>query len=390
MEEGRMRIVMDYRMLKPVRKRDEYSLPNPQSIFVKQGVSRFISSLDIASIYWTKLIAPGDDENTHFTICVGGSETVRSNRKGVERDHFHQAQNNLIDIVLLHGQDCGNHYPISGDITTGACTARLRASENDKLVPEKLLTATMSHTVKAYLSDYLTCQKAKRKSIERAAMREMRIGEGFPGEEILMEIVETTNRGLQIFPLHWLELIKGILFRIIRKVTEWRPGKAGDKMSPTGPPTREGSLQGLLNETPNSTLQRNSGACFTSLPVTAFTEAIDESSDLTYSSNSCNELLQISKAEPFTQGQLHDLVRDLGLSKDDSEVLASRLSEHHVLHSEAKITYYRRRDEELIRYFSEEGGFVFCNNISGLLSAMGVSKYNPNGGVYLSPALNGV
>ena len=45
---------------------------------------------------------------------------------------------------------------------------------------------------------------------------------------------------------------------------------------------------------------------FTSLPDlvpdTAFTEAIDESSDSTYSSNSCIELLQISKAEPFTQG----------------------------------------------------------------------------------------
>ncbi|KAI6648704.1 hypothetical protein LOD99_7930 [Oopsacas minuta] len=117
---------------------------------------------------------------------------------------------------------------------------------------------------------------------------------------------------------------------------------------------------------------------FTSLPDTAFTEVIDESSDSTYSSNSYNGLLQISKAEPFTQGQLNDLVRDLGLSKDASEILASRLSEHHVLHSEAKITYYRCRDEELIRYFSEEGGFVFCSNIPGLLSAMGLPQYNRN------------
>ncbi|KAI6646931.1 hypothetical protein LOD99_9025 [Oopsacas minuta] len=49
-----------------------------------------------------------------------------------------------------------------------------------------------------------------------------------------------------------------------------------------------------------------------------------------------------------------------------------------ILHSEARITYYRCRDEELIRYFSEEGGFVFCNNIPGLLSAMGLSQYNSN------------
>ncbi|KAI6647738.1 hypothetical protein LOD99_8579 [Oopsacas minuta] len=109
---------------------------------------------------------------------------------------------------------------------------------------------------------------------------------------------------------------------------------------------------------------------FAALPDTTFTEAIEESSDSTYSSNYCNELLQISNTEPFTQGQLNDLVRDLGLSKDASGILASRLSE-------AKITYYRRRDEELNRYFSE-GGFVFCDLIPGLLSAIGLSQYNPN------------
>ncbi|KAI6653918.1 hypothetical protein LOD99_3094 [Oopsacas minuta] len=141
---------------------------------------------------------------------------------------------------------------------------------------------------------------------------------------------------------------------------------------------------------PNSTLQRNSGACFTSLPDPAFTETIDESSDSTYSSNSCNELLQITKAEPFTQGQLNDLVRDLGLSKDASEVLASRLSEHHVLHSEAKITYYRRRDEEFIRYFSEEGGFVFVITFQDFSQQWDCPNPIQISGVHLSTALNGV
>ncbi|KAI6658271.1 hypothetical protein LOD99_15545 [Oopsacas minuta] len=114
-----------------------------------------------------------------------------------------------------------------------------------------------------------------------------------------------------------------------------------------------------------------------SLLDTAFIEAIDESSDSPYCSNSCNELLQISKAEHFIQGQLNDLVRDLGLSKDASEILASRLSEHNI-HSEVRIAYSRSRDEELIRDYSEESDFVFCNNIPGLLLAMGLSQYNPN------------
>ncbi|KAI6652496.1 hypothetical protein LOD99_7510 [Oopsacas minuta] len=115
---------------------------------------------------------------------------------------------------------------------------------------------------------------------------------------------------------------------------------------------------------------------FTSLPDTAFTEAIDESSDSTDSSNSCNELLQISKADPFTQGQLNDIVRDLGLSKDTSEILASRLSEHHVLYSEAKITYYRRKNSFATSV--KKAVSCFGNNIPGLLSAMGLSQYNPN------------
>ena len=35
-----------------------------------------------------------------------------------------------------------------------------------------------------------------------------------------------------------------------------------------------------------------------------------------------------SKVKSFSQSQLNDLVRDLALSKEASEVLASRLSEH--------------------------------------------------------------
>lgn len=62
------------------------------------------------------------------------------------------------------------------------------------------------------------------------------------------------------------------------------------------------------------------------------------------------------------------------MSKEATEILASRLSELHVLDSEAKITSYRNRDEEL-NYFSEEDDFVFCNNIENLLSAIGLPKY---------------
>ena len=54
-----------------------------------------------------------------------------------------------------------------------------------------------------------------------------------------------------------------------------------------------------------------------------------------------------SKVKPFSQSQLHDLVRDLALSKEASKVLASRLSEHGILDSKTKMTFYRHRDEAL-------------------------------------------
>ena len=40
--------------------------------------------------------------------------------------------------------------------------------------------------------------------------------------------------------------------------------------------------------------------------------------------------------KPFSQGQLNDQVRDLNLSKESSEILASRLGEHGMLDRKRK------------------------------------------------------
>ena len=84
-----------------------------------------------------------------------------------------------------------------------------------------------------------------------------------------------------------------------------------------------------------------------------------------------------SKVTSFSQSQLNDLVRDLALSKEASEVLASCFSEHGILDSKTKITFYRHRDEALSDYFTKEDNFVFCKNVKGLLTAMGVPQYKP-------------
>ena len=105
-----------------------------------------------------------------------------------------------------------------------------------------------------------------------------------------------------------------------------------------------------------------------------------DSSNISISSSSSMAAAAFSfstKLTPFSQSQLNDLVRDLGLSKESSENLASRLGEHGILDSATKITFYRDRDDLLIRFFTMEDDFVYCNNIQGLLSEMGLPEYNP-------------
>ena len=82
-------------------------------------------------------------------------------------------------------------------------------------------------------------------------------------------------------------------------------------------------------------------------------------------------------AQQFNQSKLNDLVRDLDLSEQAAEILASRLNEKHVLHSSAKVSFYRKRDEFFLPYFKEEKQLVYCDNVSGLLSELGIPSYNP-------------
>jgi DNA gyrase/topoisomerase IV subunit B len=61
----------------------------------------------------------------------------------------------------------------------------------------------------------------------------------------------------------------------------------------------------------------------------------------------------------------------LDLSKQASELLASRLKEKNLLEPDVKVTFYREREKELLSYFIEEDNLVFCNDIENLLIKMG-------------------
>ena len=112
-------------------------------------------------------------------------------------------------------------------------------------------------------------------------------------------------------------------------------------------------------------------------------EAMDDtdSSDSSISSSSsmaAGASLLSTKPKPFSQGQLNNQVRDLGLSQKSSEILASCLGEHGILDSATKIAFYRDRGDSLIRFFTMEDDLVYCNNIQGLLLKMGIPEYSPD------------
>jgi hypothetical protein len=92
--------------------------------------------------------------------------------------------------------------------------------------------------------------------------------------------------------------------------------------------------------------------------------------------SSDSDLQTTSHSERFDQNELSDLIRDLNLSKKSSELLASRPKEKNVLHPGTRIIFYRRRENYLLPFFTEDNNLVFCNDIGNLLKKTGLSEYN--------------
>jgi len=83
--------------------------------------------------------------------------------------------------------------------------------------------------------------------------------------------------------------------------------------------------------------------------------------------------MSLTNFNGFTQDELNDLVRDAGLSKEISKLLASRLKEKHCLAPSTRITFYRNRDFKFRKYFTESNNLVYCNNIEGLINEFNIA-----------------
>ena len=87
---------------------------------------------------------------------------------------------------------------------------------------------------------------------------------------------------------------------------------------------------------------------------------------------------RLSAPELFSQTELNDLIRDLGLSKKSAQMLASRLQEKHLHDDSAKVSYFRKRDQFFVTFLSEQKQFVYCHDIPGLLRQLGIAWYIPS------------
>jgi hypothetical protein len=78
----------------------------------------------------------------------------------------------------------------------------------------------------------------------------------------------------------------------------------------------------------------------------------------------------------MSQEDLDDLVRDLDLPKESSELLGSRLRERNFLSAGVTYSWYRNREKEFVQFFTLTDDLVFSHNIPGLVAQMG-HVYDP-------------
>ena len=87
----------------------------------------------------------------------------------------------------------------------------------------------------------------------------------------------------------------------------------------------------------------------------------------------------VEERRPYfpNQKDIDDLIRDLGLTKSNAELLTSRLKQWNLLDESMHVTDQRKRHQAFSNFFSWQDGLCFCNNVAGLFEAIGIT-YNPS------------
>lgn len=84
-------------------------------------------------------------------------------------------------------------------------------------------------------------------------------------------------------------------------------------------------------------------------------------------------LLSEDQSHLINQSELNDLVPDLDLTKELSELLASRLLQWKLLAKGTKVTVFRKRHEIFAKFFKKKDFICFCTDIDSLMEGLGFS-----------------
>ncbi|GBL62458.1 hypothetical protein AVEN_31990-1, partial [Araneus ventricosus] len=115
-------------------------------------------------------------------------------------------------------------------------------------------------------------------------------------------------------------------------------------------------------------------------PPSSFDDIRSDSEDgytLPHQDESSSDFSVDEGPQPFSQSELNDLARDLGLSKDGAELLGSRLKNKNLLTPGTSFSWSRHREKEFTQFFSKEGKLVFCNDVQGLKKCFDI-EYDPS------------
>jgi len=90
--------------------------------------------------------------------------------------------------------------------------------------------------------------------------------------------------------------------------------------------------------------------------------------------------------QKYTQAELNDLVRNLGLSKEGAEFLASDLKRKNLLTKETRVTVYRNREKNFRKYFTHDNksSLFYSTDINGLMNEIKKNTKNKNGDYLLT------
>ena len=106
-------------------------------------------------------------------------------------------------------------------------------------------------------------------------------------------------------------------------------------------------------------------------PVSADESTTDED-DITIDDYVLNSNLEEKKPYYPNLKDLNDLIRDLGLTKSNAELLTSQLKQWNLLDNSVQITEQRKRHQSFSNVFTMQNAICFSNNDSGHFYSTGI------------------